>query len=87
MSQKAAELDEKKWQARSDAHTLAEAKTIMGDPERMKGAQKAAKELADEIEQQAKEAGLKADAMNDLAAKMYPTMSGNGSGEQDQSNG
>ncbi len=38
--------EEKKWQATSDANTLAEANVILSDNKRLKAAQKAAKDLA-----------------------------------------
>lgn len=38
-----------KWQAESDARTMAEYQAIMGDKTRMKAAQKAATELAQKM--------------------------------------
>ena len=40
--------DDKKWQAQSDARTLADAGMIKGDPERLAAAGKAAEEMAEE---------------------------------------
>lgn len=40
--------EEKKWQAESDARTLAEAEVIKGDPDRLKAAQESAKGMAEE---------------------------------------
>jgi hypothetical protein len=73
------DFDEEKWRAESDARTLAEAHAISEDPDRMKKATKAAKDLADEMQKRAKEAGDSADAMQMLASKMYPTMDEQGS--------
>ena len=42
---------EKEWRAESDAHALAEAKSIMGDPTRLKAAAHAAKKMVAEKEQ------------------------------------
>ncbi len=38
-------VQEKKWQAESDARIIADAKAIMGDPARMKAAANAAKAM------------------------------------------
>lgn len=46
--------EDKKWQMESDARTLAEAKQIMGDPKRLKGAANAAKQLAEDKMTEAK---------------------------------
>ncbi len=46
--------EEKKWRAESDARTLAEAEAIKADPKRLKVAQGAAKEMAEEEERRAK---------------------------------
>ena len=53
---------DKTWQARCDASTLAEAKTIMTDPKRLTAAAKAAKKLADDKHEEAK-------AMSQVARK------------------
>ena len=61
--------EEKKWQAESDARTIAEAEAIKGDPERIKAAQKAAKEMSEEKQREA-------DALRSLSKgnMHYPTM-------------
>jgi hypothetical protein len=72
----AVDFDEEKWRSESDARTLAEAHAIGQDPDRMKKATKAAKDLADEMQKHAKETADSADAMQMLASKMYPSMAG-----------
>ncbi len=67
-------LDEEKWKAIQDAHTLAEAQMIMNDKDRHGKAQEAAKKEKEETAQRAKEANDKNDAMQALASKMYPSM-------------
>jgi len=52
--------EEKRWQAESDAHTLAESEVIKGDPTRLEAAQKAAEEMA-------KEQRARADSMSAVA--------------------
>lgn len=47
------DAEEKRWQAESDARTLAEANVIREDPERMKAAQGAAKKMAEDEREQA----------------------------------
>ena len=61
--------EEKKWEAESDARTIAEAEAIKGDPERIKAAQKAAKEMSEEKQREA-------DALRSLSKgnMHYPTM-------------
>ena len=57
------EIEEnKKWQAKSDAQTLADANVILNDDGRLKSAKKAAKELA-------KEAKARFDVMLRVAGK------------------
>ena len=63
---------DKEWQAHGDAHTLAEAKLIMGDQKRLKAATEAAKKIADELAEKVK--GMTGVASGDLAGKMYPKM-------------
>lgn len=46
--------DDKKWRAKDDARTLAEATVIGKDPERLDAAKVAATEMADEQAEQAK---------------------------------
>ena len=41
-------MDEKEWQAESDARTLVEADVIKSDPERLKAAQEKAKKMVEE---------------------------------------
>lgn len=53
---KAEPMDDKNWQAESDAHTLIEAETIKLDKKRMEKALKAAKDIAKEKESEAKAA-------------------------------
>lgn len=53
---------QKDWQKEDDARVLAEAKQIQADPNRLKGAQEAAKRMADETEKRAK-------AMRQVAGK------------------
>ncbi len=81
MSVEPEKFDEEKWRAESDARTLAEAHAIRQDPKRMEKATKAAKDLADDMQRHAKEAGASADAMQMLASKMYPTMTETDEGE------
>lgn len=47
-------VEDRKWQARSDARTLAEAKVIMGDTKRLSGAAKAAKDMAEDSKKEAR---------------------------------
>lgn len=54
--------EDKKWQAESDARTLAEAEVINGDATRLKAAIKAAADMA-------KEAKDESDAMSKIAGK------------------
>lgn len=54
--------DDKKWRAKDDARTLAEATVIGKDPERMEAAKAAAQVMADEQAEQAK-------AMRGVAAR------------------
>ena len=56
--------DDKKWKAKSDARSLAEAEVISKDPERLKAAVQAAKELAGEQREEA-------DSMESVAKLMY----------------
>lgn len=44
--------DDKKWQAECDARTLAEAKVIQSDKNRVTAAQKAAKEMSTKMEKE-----------------------------------
>lgn len=48
-------MEDKKWRAKDDAHTLARAAAIKMDKERMKLASKAAKEMAKEKQAEANE--------------------------------
>ncbi len=57
MAKPAAPKEDMRWRAEADAHTLAEAKAIMGDPSRVKAAASAAKAMA--VETAAKLKGLK----------------------------
>lgn len=63
-----AKQEEEKWQAESDARTLAEAEVIRKDGPRLKKAQKAAKQMEkerkDEAEAMAKIANAKLDYSN-----------------------
>ena len=43
--------EDKKWQAKSDAQTLADANVILSDDKRLKAAKKAAKDLADDAKE------------------------------------
>ena len=61
--------EEKKWQAEGDANTLARAAAIQGDPKRVKAAAGAAKGMAAEAEQHAKDASKQANAIKKLANK------------------
>jgi hypothetical protein len=61
--------EEKKWQAESDANTLARAAAIQGDSKRVKAAAGAAKGMAAEAEQHAKDATKQANAIKKLANK------------------
>jgi len=45
---------DKAWQAKSDATTLAEAETIKGTPSRLRPARRAAREMAAEAEKRAR---------------------------------
>lgn len=56
--------EEKRWQAESDARALAEAEVIRNDPDRLKAAQKAAKDMADEQKKDA-------EAMSKIAGMKY----------------
>lgn len=60
-------FDDKKWRAESDARTIAEAAAIKKDPKRWKAAKTAAKGLAKQQEDQAKQAQDSAVAMRSLA--------------------
>jgi cobalamin biosynthesis protein CbiD len=73
---KAGGFDEEKWKAEEDARTLAAAHAITKDPERLKRAQEAAKDLKEDMREHADHAKDSADAMDALASKMYPTMRG-----------
>jgi hypothetical protein len=53
---------ERKWQAESDANTLAEAKVIQGDKKRLAQAAKAGKQIAKELTK-------RATAMNSVKSK------------------
>lgn len=48
---------QKDWQKEDDARVLAEAKQIQADPNRLKGAQEAAKRMADDAAKRAKALG------------------------------
>ena len=48
---------QKDWQKEDDARVLAEAKQIQADPNRLKGAQEAAKRMADDVAKRAKALG------------------------------
>lgn len=56
------------WQKESDARTLAEAEKIKTDPNRLKGAQAAAKKMSTEIKKEAK-------SMEKVASKSTRTTS------------
>lgn len=58
---------EEKWQAESDARTLAMADTISQDPERMKRAQKAAAGMVKDEKERAEEQKVMSDALKRLA--------------------
>lgn len=47
-------VEEKRWQAESDARTLANAKVITNDPARLQAATNAAQQMADEQSKEAK---------------------------------
>lgn len=59
--------EDKKWQRRSDARTLAEAEAIRSDKERMAGAQQGAREILQEKTDELK--GLTAVASSQKASK------------------
>ena len=67
-------FNEKKFQRECDAQTLAEAKTIMNDPKRLKGAASEAQKMAKEKEEQAK-------AMKQVARKAPKESQPKGSGK------
>jgi hypothetical protein len=60
-------VEDQKWQAESDARTLAEAKIVNDDPSRLAAATAMAEKLALERAKEAK-------AMNDIAKQFYPRM-------------
>lgn len=62
--------DEKRWQREEDARTLANAAAIKKDPERMKAAAKAAKDMLAEEKRRAKELQERASAMAKIAGKV-----------------
>ncbi len=47
-NEEALSAEDKKWRARSDANNLSEAEVIKQDPQRLKAAAEAAKEMADD---------------------------------------
>ena len=53
MAQSTMSKEEKRWQAESDAHSLADAIVIKKTPSRLKAAKKAAKEMAAEKRKEA----------------------------------
>lgn len=59
--------DEKKWQAESDARTLAESEVIRGDEARMKAAQEAAASLAEDKQKEL-------DGLRAISSVKYPKM-------------
>lgn len=63
MSDMEMSVEDKKWQAQSDARTLAEAEVIKGDPERLKAAQEAAVKLAEESREEAEGMSMVAKGM------------------------
>lgn len=65
--------DEKQWRSESDAHTLAEARVIYDDPERLRLAQEAAKKMAEDQKE-------KADAMGKVAGSRKMPKETKGSG-------
>jgi hypothetical protein len=67
-----APMTDKEYQARDDAHTLARAKEISSDEKRLAAAVKAAKDIADELAEEAKH--ITGVASGDLLEKMYPKM-------------
>lgn len=58
--------EEKHWQAEGDAHTLARAQEVQGDPKRMSAAKRIAVEQAKELQKQTR-------AMQNVARKKTPT--------------
>ena len=67
-----APMTDKEYQARDDAHTLARAKEISADEKRLAAAVKAAKDIADELAEEAKH--ITGVASGGLLEKMYPKM-------------
>lgn len=61
--------EDKKWQARCDARTLAEAATIKKDAARMKAAKQAAKPMVKEMEENAVKMREEAKAIKRIAKK------------------
>ena len=62
-------MDEKEWQAESDARTLVEADVIRNDPERLKAAQEKAKKLVEEKKRESEAMARVAEGQFD-----YPSM-------------
>jgi hypothetical protein len=60
---------QKDWQKEDDARVLAEAKQIQADPSRLKGAQEAAKRMAEDATKRAKALGQVAGRSSSKQAK------------------
>ena len=71
-------VDDAKWQAESDARTLAEAKRIMADNSRLTAAQIAAKVMADKEEEEAKAMRKVADGGDPTRKPPQPGSGGSG---------
>jgi len=63
-----------RWQAESDARTLAEATAINGNADRLNAAQAAAGRLVADQTKRAADEAAKAAAMKKIAGTRYPTM-------------
>jgi len=59
--------EEKRWRAESDARSLAEAKVIMDDPERVKAARTAAADLVQRRQERLKEDQKEVDKLKSIA--------------------
>ena len=67
-------VDDQRWQAESDARTLAEAAAIRADESRAAAAEQAAQRLAAGEKKRAEAAAVEAAAMAKLAGGRYPSM-------------
>jgi len=69
------EKTEEQWRAESDARTMAEADAIKQDEERLAKAKEAASRMAEDAQQEAKDAAARAQSMQRLAGGGQPAPS------------